>query len=215
MDGSGFKRESSNETISHLAGQSPTVKARDLAGNRDAVPPGLSGQGDLGQEAVDLGGDVVTGTTEEAPLPPAEGVAESPQNALFLEALEDREVPQIRRHLMWAGVTYNTRFTKSGWLSGVLMALWTLAAVAGTVLLFGGPTVWGSPLLFVAGAVGPLLFSVLWGSKWQAGIWFGYGVGLLVPAGVVVLVSFGSYWLLERAFSRAGQGSPPPSLRDF
>ena len=64
------------------------VLARDLAGNRDAVPPGLSGQGDLGQEAVDLGGDVVTGTTEEAPLPPAEGVAESPQNALFLEALE-------------------------------------------------------------------------------------------------------------------------------
>ena len=115
---------------------------------------------------------------------------------------------------MWAAVTYNTRFTKSGTVSGALMAVWTLVALLGTLLVFVAPFVFGSLVPLLIGAPGPILLSLLWGWRWRAGIVFGIGVVVLVPAGLVVLGSFGLYRLIEWPFARRG-ASPPPSYKNF
>jgi hypothetical protein len=138
---------------------------------------------------------------------------------IFLEALAGERVPTIRRYLMWAAVTFSTRVLNLDWWASFFMALWIDAAIIGTVSFFWGA--WHVNLwVMVLAVLGPLPFAALWGRSWLAGLWFGYGVILLVPASIVVHLSFGLYWLLEKALqwagTRAGKSmAEPPDIRKF
>ena len=148
---------------------------------------------------------------------------------IFLEALTDEEVPFIRRHLMWAAVTFNTRIRYERTSVKVAMWLWVAFALTGTTLVFAPwwcswfdwfPHLGPIPLLSVAAILAPNAGARLWGSKYRAGWWFSNGIPLLGPPGVVVLVWFGAYKGLEEAYRRTfpskfGKTSPPPSVKDF
>jgi hypothetical protein len=130
---------------------------------------------------------------------------------VFLEALRDQGVPFVRRHLMWASVVFNTRFTRAGALGFALMCIWVAAAASGTVSFFGGIW-WWFPWLPIIAALAPIPFALLWRTKWRAGIWFGYGVVFLAPAGLAVHASYAAYWALESFIVRTNR---PPPWREF
>ena len=135
---------------------------------------------------------------------------------LFLAAMGEQRVAKIRRHVMWSAVTFNTRFCHLGWAARIGMILWTLAALGGTTLLYSGAVAAPPHWAWIAiGAAGPLLFAWLWWRSAWAGICFGYGIALLLPAGIVVHVSFLLYWCLERLLAAFGLSSPPPTFRHF
>ena len=135
---------------------------------------------------------------------------------LFLVAMGEQGVPTIRRHLMWSAVTFNTRFTHLGWVARIGMILWTLAALAGTFMLYRGavaPTLdWVS---IVAGVAGPLPFALVWGRSRWAGLWFGYGIALLLPAAAIVHLSYFFYWGTEHVLAAMGLSTRPPPWRHF
>ena len=62
------------------------VLSRDAAGNRERPPLGISAPSD--GAVIDLGGTLVTETTDVTPLPPAAEPSDVPVNELFVEALE-------------------------------------------------------------------------------------------------------------------------------
>ncbi len=152
-----------------------------------------------------------------ATIAPAVPPTRSQADDIFLEALSERKVPIIRRHLMWSAVTFNTRFSYAGGVAKLLMVLWILLALAGSALFFSG-FFWGFPWVPIAAALAPFGASALWASKWKAGIWFGYGVVFLVPAAVVVHLSFLAYLLAEEvvgSLSKQGPEAGPPSPENF
>lgn len=115
---------------------------------------------------------------------------------IFLEALEDLDVPVVRRRLMWAAVTLGTRFAKP-WLRGRAgVVLWGLAAVAGIALFVIGATT-GNVALAVAAALAPFPFALLWGVQAPAGVIAGYGVLVVGPPTVGVLIGYAVYWVVE------------------
>lgn len=134
---------------------------------------------------------------------------------IFLVAMKEQGVATIRRRLMWSAVTFNTRFRYLGWPACIGMILWTLAALAGTGLLYRGA--WAAPDLAstAIGLAGPLPFALLCGRSASAGIWFGYGIALLLPAGVVVHVSYFFYWCFEHLLAAIGLSTRPPTFRHF
>lgn len=133
---------------------------------------------------------------------------------LFLEALHDRGVPRIRRFLMWASVTFVTRFRHAGSRVRAGMVMWSLAAAAGTWLVFSG-WVTSSWAWVLAGVLAPLPFSVLWGRSWFAAVCFGYGVVFLLPSTIVVHVSYALYWAAEKLLEQVGVSTPPPDFDKF
>ncbi len=148
---------------------------------------------------------------------------------IFLEALCEQGVPFIRRHLMWAAVTFNTRIRYESAGVRAAMWIWVVSAIAGTALVFA-PWWWSAldwfphlgpvPLLSLLAVLAPNAGALLWGRKRRAGLWFSNGIPLLGPPGVVVLAWFGAYKLMENVYarvfhSRFGRTTPPPSVKDF
>ncbi|WP_415233615.1 putative Ig domain-containing protein, partial [Pseudorhodobacter sp.] len=92
IDGGDFRLIANNETTGAFVWAAPDavevkflVLARDMAGNRSAVPVG-TGTGSIPADVVDLGGTLVKATTEATPLDLGNPVANIPANALFLQA---------------------------------------------------------------------------------------------------------------------------------
>lgn len=115
---------------------------------------------------------------------------------VFLTALEDLEVPPVRGHLMWAGVTAATRWETTPWGRAGIVA-WGLAALAGTALLVAS-VVLGAPLLAVAAIVAPAIAALLWSRReYPAGLIAGYALWVVVIPGVASFAGYGAYWLAE------------------
>ncbi len=123
-------------------------------------------------------------------------VSRKSADRIFLEALEDLGVPLVRRRLMWAAVTLGTRFSQP-WLRGRAgIVLWGLAAVTGIALFVLGAT-GGNLALSAIAAVAPVPFALLWGEEAPAGLIAGYGVLVVGPPTVGVLIGYGVYWVVE------------------
>jgi hypothetical protein len=133
---------------------------------------------------------------------------------IFLEALRDRRVPLIRRRLMWSSVTFNTRFSYAGLWARLFTILWILCATAGTLTFFSAWW-WAGPWLSILATFAPIPAAALWGAKWRAGIWFGYGVVFLVPAAIVVHASYFVYAAVERVIPQGPVPAEPPSPKTF
>ena len=135
---------------------------------------------------------------------------------VFLTSLGEQDVPFVRRHLMWSSVVFQTRRKHSGPGPRAAMYVWIVAAFAGTALTWWSATTRPLQLLpLLAGVLGPLPFALLWGRSARAAAWFGYGVVLLLPAGVVVLLSYGVYALCEWLLRPFTRSAPPPGVRRF
>ena len=157
---------------------------------------------------------------------PLAGVVAAPTRAvaddIFLETLQLQQVPRIRRYLMWAAVTFATRFLYSGWLVRTGMIVWTLAALVGTLLVYSTVSWPDWTRVEIAdwsrlavGILAPMPFAVTWGRSWFAGICFGYGIVFLVPATIVVHVSFALYWVVEKILQLLGLSTAPPDIDKF
>ncbi|MDN5787881.1 CARDB domain-containing protein, partial [Pseudorhodobacter sp.] len=92
VDGGDFRLIASDNTTGAVVWTAPAgadvkflVLARDNAGNRSAVPAG-TGTGSIPRDVVDLGGTLVTATTDATPLDLVDPVAQAPANALFIQA---------------------------------------------------------------------------------------------------------------------------------
>lgn len=118
------------------------VLARDAAGNREAPPVGTRAESD--GRVIDLGGTQIANTTAETPLPAAEGVSDTPQNALFIEALDGipSAVSPTRPGAFAASIApFSVEAFRTGIATsqGGIGALAVLGLADGTVLFSGGP----------------------------------------------------------------------------
>jgi Protein of unknown function (DUF1353) len=163
---------------------------------------------------------------EDAKAATVSGVAPKRAEAddIFLEALGEEGVPVLRRHLMWAAVTFTTRFCHGSGVAQGFMRLWLACAVAGTSLVFapwwcswldGPPRVCGVPLLSIVGILAPSLGALLWGRKYWAGWWFSNGLVVLGPPSLVILPIFAVYYGAEFFFHKAFGTPRPPSITNF
>jgi hypothetical protein len=109
---------------------------------------------------------------------------------VFLQMLDDLDVPPVQSRVMWTAVTLATRF-RGPRAAKVGMVLWAVLAAAGI-----GALIWGlvtlNPWLIIAALVAPLVAALLWGGQRSAGLIAGYALPVIaVPA----LTSLGGYWI--------------------
>lgn len=114
----------------------------------------------------------------------------------FRNALEALEVPPIRRHLMWAAVTFGSRWRVGG-LPTVGVVTWLLMLVAGTSVLVWA--VLSRQWQTVAMALlAPLIGALLWGRQYVPGLIASYGGAFVALPTFVGTVSYALYWALEK-----------------
>lgn len=115
----------------------------------------------------------------------------------FRNALDELQVPPVRGRVMWAAVTFATRWG-TGWLLRAGLALWLLAALAGTfAFVFGAMA--GRPWTMVAAALGPVVGAVLWGRQYVAGVVGSYALLVIALPTIACIVAYSVYWLVEQA----------------
>jgi Protein of unknown function (DUF1353) len=116
---------------------------------------------------------------------------------LFVEMMDDLEVPPVQSRVMWAAVTLATRAVGTR-LSLAGLVAWGVMAVAGLTLLVVG-LVTLTPWLVLLALVGPAAGAVLWGRQYAAGLIAGYALPVVaLPAGAS-LAGYWVYWLAEQA----------------
>lgn len=119
----------------------------------------------------------------------------------FRRALEQLEIPTIRRYLMWAAVSLGSRLRIKGLLPTAGIVVWAFFFVAGTVALFWA-SFNGLWAVIVATLLGPWVGAGLWGRQYWAGVIAGYGAIFIAPPTVLGMISFWLYRVLEWLVSR-------------
>jgi Protein of unknown function (DUF1353) len=119
---------------------------------------------------------------------------------VFLDALGGLDVPYLRSHIMWAAVTFATRWHAS-WVARLAVGVWAVAAMVGVVTLAWGAVTFEPGLLLLAG-LAPVPAALLWGRQVHAGLVGGYTLWLVALPALLNLVAFGVYWLAEHAVRR-------------
>ena len=138
--------------------------------------------------------------------PAIPGMTDQYADRYFRFMLEDLNVPLIRRWLMWAAVAARSRWHQS-LLHKVLLALWLGASLVGMgAFIYGWMN--GSVAMVVAATLAPLVFAVLWGRQYGAGIVASYSAPWIVPPTLFALAGYGVYLVLEFI---VGLFSPPRS----
>jgi hypothetical protein len=147
-------------------------------------------------------------------------VARHKADEVFLEALRALDVPYLRGLIMWAAVTFGTRW-RSGWAVRAALMAWVVGAAAGIVTV-GWGVMTLDPWLVLVAAVAPLPAAVLWGRKeLRAGVVGGYTLWLVAVPALLNVIAYGVYAMAERVVRRlrivvvhprrAGQTAKPPS----
>jgi len=125
---------------------------------------------------------------------------------LFLEMMDDLEVPPVQSRVMWTAVTLATR------LHGTLaakagIAAWAGVAAAGIILL-----VWGlvtvTPWMIVVALAGPAVAALLWGDQRRAGLIGGYALPVVALPALASLVGYWAYWIVEKSVKIVRQRQP-------
>ena len=125
---------------------------------------------------------------------------------LFLQMLDDLDVPPVQSRVMWTAVTLATRFrgplaAKAG------VVLWAALAAAGI-----GALVWGlvtlTPWLIVAALVAPAVAAMLWGGQRSAGLIAGYALPVIAVPALVSFVGYWIYWVIEKGVRAIRQRKP-------
>jgi len=128
-------------------------------------------------------------------------VARHAADEVFREALDGLGVPALRARIMWAAVTFATRW-RSSIVARLGLAVWLAAALTGvTALVWSAVTL--RPLVFALALAGPVPFALLWGRReYRAGIVGGYTVWLVAIPALLNLVAYGIYAFAERVLRR-------------
>lgn len=119
---------------------------------------------------------------------------------LFLEMMEELEVPPVRRTVMWSAVTLATRMA-SGWGARVAMIAWLLLATAGMGAVVAG-LVTGHPVWCLAALLAPVPAALLWGPSRKAGVVGGYALPAVALPALASMLGYATYWVVEESFRR-------------
>ncbi len=161
---------------------------------------------------------LITDTPER--LPEAQRVDPQVADFVFRDAMLDCGTRVLQTWIMWSGVTLRTRVHRNLAVK-IGIALWFLAALAGTALLAYG-LVTTQLLPIVVAVVAPVPFAFLWGRQWSAGLIAGYSFWIVVTGFVPSWVAYQVYRVAEllvqlvahrRPRARHGGEAPaPPSF---
>jgi Protein of unknown function (DUF1353) len=125
---------------------------------------------------------------------------------LFLQMLDDLDVPPVQSRVMWTAVTLATRF-RGPLVAKAGVVLWAVLAAAGI-----GALVWGlvtlNPWLIVAAVVAPAVAALLWGGQRSAGLIAGYALPVIAAPALGSLVGYWIYWVIEKAVKVIRQRKP-------
>jgi len=125
---------------------------------------------------------------------------------VFLQMLDDLDVPPVQSRVMWTAVTLATRLhgplaAKAG------TAVWAVAAAAGIGFLVWGLvtlTLW----IIVAALAGPAIAALLWGGQRSAGLIAGYALPVIAVPALASLVGYWIYWVIEKGVKVVRQRKP-------
>jgi hypothetical protein len=125
---------------------------------------------------------------------------------LFLQMMDDLDVPPVLSRVMWTALTLATRF-RGPLAVKVGVVLWALCAAVGM-----GALVWGlmtlTPWLIVAALVGPAVAALLWGGQRSAGLIAGYALPVIAVPALTSLVGYWIYWAIEKGVKVVRQRKP-------
>lgn len=128
-------------------------------------------------------------------------VARHQADQVFLEALTLLDVAYLRSRIMWAAVTFATRWRSSGW-GRLLLAIWMTLAAIGIVTL-GAAIVGRYPVLLAVALLAPIPAAVLWGPRrFRAGVIGGYTLWLITLPALGNIAAYALYEVLERLVRR-------------
>jgi hypothetical protein len=115
---------------------------------------------------------------------------------LFLEMMDDLEVPPVQSRVMWAAVVLATR-RKGTAASKIGLTVWA-ALAAGGICLF----VWGvstlTPWMIAVALLGPAAAALFWGDQRSAGLVAGYALPVVALPALASLLGYWAYWLVEQ-----------------
>ena len=116
-------------------------------------------------------------------------------------------VPRFKRYIMWGAVAIRTRWESPKWWRPPLLVVWGVLASAGLAAfvialwsLIGDTwTPFGidAALLLVLSLLAPLVFSLLWGRQYGAGIVAALAAPWVIPAAFFAAFGYGVYYVLE------------------
>jgi Protein of unknown function (DUF1353) len=125
---------------------------------------------------------------------------------VFLEMLDDLDVPPVQSRVMWTAVTLATRF-RGPLAARVGVLLWALLAAIGV-----GALIWGlvtlNPWLIVAALVAPVVAALLWGGQRSAGLVAGYALPVIAVPALASLGGYWIYWVIEKGVKVIRQRKP-------
>jgi Protein of unknown function (DUF1353) len=125
---------------------------------------------------------------------------------VFLQMLDDLDVPPVQSRVMWTAVTLATRF-RGPRAAKVGVVLWAVLAAAGI-----GALIWGlvtlNPWLIVAALVAPLVAALLWGGQRSAGLIAGYALPVIAVPALASLGGYWIYWAIEKGVKVVRQRKP-------
>jgi hypothetical protein len=125
---------------------------------------------------------------------------------LFLEMMDDLEVPPVQSRVMWTAVTLATRL--HGPLAAkVALGAWAVVAAVGIALL-GWGLVTITPWMVLASLAGPALAAPLWGGQARAGLIAGYALPVVALPALASLLGYWAYWVVEKAVKVIRQRRP-------
>lgn len=126
---------------------------------------------------------------------------------IFLSALEDLDVPFLRRHLMSAAVNLKTRMNR-GRSDRMRMQTWIGASLLGTATLLVG-IVAREPILGLGAIIAPIAGALLWWPQFKIGLIAGYGAALLGAPAIAISIAYGAYALSEKILVRLSVREEP------
>jgi hypothetical protein len=114
----------------------------------------------------------------------------------FRAALDELQVPPVRSRVMWAAVTFGTRW-HTDWVRRITLVVWLVAVVVGTSVFTAGMFT-RQTLLVLGAAVAPLLGASLWGRQYVAGLVAAYALLFIGVPALACVVGYGVYWIVEQ-----------------
>lgn len=116
---------------------------------------------------------------------------------VFRRALDELGIPPVRSRVMWAAVTFGTRW-HGGLVGRAGLLLWLVSALAGTAaFVYGAVTL--QPPIVVGAAAAPVLGGLLWGRQYLAGLIASYALLFIGVPAVACILGYGVYWVVEEA----------------
>ena len=141
-----------------------------------------------------------------------EPVTRMEADEVFRQALTELDVPFLRSRLMWAAVTFATRWEAGGWRR-LGLAVWTTLAALGIVALTVALVTTNVPLATVA-VVAPVPAALLWGWRQRAaGLLGGYTLWLVALPAVLNLAVYSAYSVTERVIRLLRLRRPGPKTQ--